>query len=287
MYTYYNDSDQLLYLDFPKLAATPYTVTLSGKVADPYGNTLGQDYVLRFSTRDYDPVLQLNGQGQVGTYNAYTDTQAVVLYRNTPEVRFDLYSVTPEEFLVLTGRDAWQKWDRYRPQEAESHPGVVATHHDADATRPISCASRCSERTMRRCLPGIYYLGIDGALPSGQRSPRQLLVRSDMNVTLKAAPDEALAWVTDLKTGQPVSGATVRFADNGGNDVQAVTGADGVARAKLTAPRRSLGPVGGLRQHRRRRVRRRLHRLAGRHQPVGLRRAGRVRSGSLRRLCLH
>ena len=93
VYTYYNESENYLYLDFYKAPDTDYSVTLAGKAADPYGNTLGEDYVLRFRTRGLDPILQLNNQTLVGTYNAYTGTQAVVLYRNLPEVRFDLFSV--------------------------------------------------------------------------------------------------------------------------------------------------------------------------------------------------
>ena len=121
---------------------------------------------------------------------------------------------------------------------------------------------------------GVYYLEPTATLPRGQRPPRQLLVRSDMNVTLKASTDEALAWVTDLKTGQPVAGAKVRFADNGGNDVKAVTDADGVAEAKLTDPAAHLGAAARHRHHRGGRVRRRVHQLAGRHHAVGLRRPG-------------
>ncbi len=90
---------------------------------------------------------------------------------------------------------------------------------------------------------GVYYLETDGDLPRGQRPPRQLLVRADLNVVLKASTDAALAWVTDLKTGQPVSGAQVRFADNGANDAKAVTGADGIAKVKLTGPRRPWEPL--------------------------------------------
>ena len=110
-----------------RLPDTDYSVTLSGKVADPYGNTLGEDYVLRFRTRGLDPILQLNNQTLVGTYNAYTGTQAVVLYRNLPEVRFDLFSVTPDEFLTLTGGEFWQKWENFRAEAGEPHPGMVAT----------------------------------------------------------------------------------------------------------------------------------------------------------------
>ena len=242
VYTYYNESENYLYLDFYKAPDTDYSVTLSGKVADPYGNTLGEDYVLRFRTRGLDPILQLNNQTLVGTYNAYTGTQAVVLYRNLPEVRFDLFSVTPDEFLTLTGGEFWQKWENFRPKQENrirewTRPGKAARNRVGYMREPLLTADE-------KPLPaGVYYLETDGDLPRGERPPRQLLVRSDLNVTLKASTDEALAWVTDLKTGQPVSGAQVRFADNGANDVKAVTGADGIAKVKLTSPRRTWEPL--------------------------------------------
>ena len=242
VYTYYNESENYLYLDFNRLPDTDYAVTLSGKAADPYGNTLGEDYALRFHTRGYDPILQLNNQNQVGTYNAYTGTQAVVLYRNLPEVRFDLFSVTPEEFLTLTGGEFWQKWESFQPKQENrirewTRPGKAARNRVGYMREPLLTADE-------KPLPaGVYYLEIDGDLPRGQRPPRQLLVRADLNVILKASTDAALAWVTDLRTGQPVSGAQVRFADNGKNDLKAVTGADGIAKVKLTAPRRMWEPL--------------------------------------------
>jgi hypothetical protein len=242
VYTYYNESENYLYLDFNKLPDTDYSVRLSGKMADPYGNTLGDDYVLRFRTRGYDPILQLNNQNIVGTYNAYTGTQAVVLYRNLPEVRFDLYSVTPDEFLTLTGREFWQQWDSFRPKQDSrirewTRAGTAARNRVGYMREPLLAADEGP-------LPaGVYYLEINGALSRGERPPRQLLVRANLNVTLKASTDEALAWVTDLQTGQPVAGAQVRFADNGGNDLTAVTDADGIAAVKLTSSRRTWEPL--------------------------------------------
>ena len=286
VYTYYNESENYLYLDFYKAPDTDYSVTLAGKAADPYGNTLGEDYVLRFRTRGLDPILQLNNQTLVGTYNAYTGTQAVVLYRNLPEVRFDLFSVTPDEFLTLTGGEFWQKWENFQPKQENrirewTRPGKAARNRVGYMREPLLTADE-------KPLPaGVYYLETDGDLPRGERPPRQLLVRSDLNVTLKASTDEALAWVTDLKTGQPVSGAQVRFADNGENDLKAVTGADGIAKVKLTEPAAHLGTAGRLRHDRGGRVRRGVHQLAGRHLAVGLRDAGRRGSGSLYRLCLY
>ena len=259
---------------------------MSGKVADPYGNTLGEDYVLRFRTRGYDPILQLNNQTLVGTYNAYTGTQAVVLYRNLPEVRFDLFSVTPDEFLTLTGGEFWQKWENFQPKQenrirAVARAGNAARNRIGYLREPLLTADE-------KPLPaGVYYLEIDGDLPRGQRPPRQLLVRSDLNVTLKASTDEALAWVTDLKTGQPVGGAQVRFADNGENDLQGRDRRRRHRQGQAHEPAPHLGTAGRHRHHRGGRVRRGVHQLAGRHLAVGLRDAGRVGAGSLHRLCLH
>jgi len=243
VYTYYNDMDNALFLDFDKSAATAYTITLSGKLADLYGNTLGEDYVLRFSTRDYDPILQLNGSTQVGTYSAYTQTEAVVLYRNVPEVKFSLYSVTPDEFIRLTGQNGWEAWDKYQPQSKNlirqwSVPSKAARNQIGFMREPLLGANG------QPLPPGIYYLMLGGITTAGQsRPPRQILVRSDMNVTLKAGQDEALAWATDLKSGQPIADATVRFADNGKNNVRATADADGVAQAALPAARNVWDPL--------------------------------------------
>ena len=152
VYTFYNEVDTALFLDFAKLPATEYTVTLSGKVADPYGNTLTKDFVLRFRTRDYDPILQLNGSTQVGTYNAYTQTEAVVLYRNVPEISFDLYSVASDSFIRLTGREGWQGWDKYQPRK-RTVSGSGPRLRKLRAMRSGFCASRCSAPTRSRSRP--------------------------------------------------------------------------------------------------------------------------------------
>ena len=82
VFTNYSDWDSSFSVNFDKLPNTPYTVTLSGKIADPYGNLLGRDAVVHFTTREYDPFVQLANRGIVGTYNAYTTTVAAVTYRN-------------------------------------------------------------------------------------------------------------------------------------------------------------------------------------------------------------
>lgn len=242
VYTYYNEYENHLYLDFAKEPATAYTVTLSGKVADLYGNTLGQDVVLHFRTGDLDTVLYLNEQNQISTYNAYTATQAVVTYRNLPEVRFDLYRVTIEELISVAGGDYWSAWNNYRPKADARIRQWTRT-----ATAPRNTVGFMREPLLdgagEALQPGVYWLELGAALPKNQSAPRQLLVRTDLNVTLKVSDDQALAWVTDLKTGQPVAGATVRFNDNMLEDRTATTDADGIAAVELTSKRNSWNPL--------------------------------------------
>jgi len=157
----YNEWDHDLYVGFDKLPATAYTVTLSGKVADPYGNLLGEDYVLRFTTRDYDPLLQLTGPGQIGTYNAYTATRAAVVYRNVPEITFSLYRVPDEDLIALTGREWWRAWDAYRPRDANLvHKWSVST--DAERNRTAVMFVELLDAEGQQLPPGAYFLQLQG-----------------------------------------------------------------------------------------------------------------------------
>jgi uncharacterized protein YfaS (alpha-2-macroglobulin family) len=268
VYTSYNEWDASLYVGFDKQPATAYTVTLSGKVADPYGNLLGQDYTVHFTTGDYPPYLQLSSAGYVGTYNAYTTTETLVTYRNVTTVTFTLYRVPDDDFIRLTGQDYWQTWDRYTPAEKNLvRQWTVATDAARNETgfvraRPFDCGLQTAgvprsgiadcgltESEIRNpkseiLQAGLFYLVVTSPnLTNSSRPPRQLIARTDLNVTLKSADSEALAWVTDLKTGQPVAGATVRFTDGDAIDVTAKTNADGVAKVTFAYTRRSWEPL--------------------------------------------
>ncbi|OIO98973.1 MAG: hypothetical protein AUK03_00335 [Anaerolineae bacterium CG2_30_64_16] len=244
VYTSYNEWDNNLYVSFTKLPSTAYTVTLSGKVADPYGNLLGEDVAIHFTTRDYDPLLELSGPGRVGTYNAYTVTEAIVTYRNVPEITFNLYQTPGEDFIALTGRDSWQAWDRYRLAMANLlHTWTVPT--DAKINQTALLRERLVGEDGQPVGPGMYFLQLTGKGIDSRPydSYRQLLARTDLNVTLKSAEYEALAWVTDLQSGQPVSDVTVRFTNGADLDLEAVTDQDGVARVTFEQPRQIWDPL--------------------------------------------
>ncbi|MGC8782134.1 MAG: Ig-like domain-containing protein, partial [Anaerolineae bacterium] len=242
VYTAYVEWDNTLYLNMEKLPDTAYTITLSGKIADPYGNLLGRDYVLRFTTRQHDPFVQLYSTGPVGTYNAYTPTVAAVSYRNVPQISFGLWALRDEEFIALAGQDFWDKWRTYTPKPADL---VRAWQVTTTAPRnQIGIATtRLEDRDGRPLAPGLYYLAVDSEtaqIVDRSEAPgaqRQLVARATANVMLKAWAGGALAWVTDLKSGRPLAGAEVRFSDGLGTDIRATTNQDGIAEATFDPPR--------------------------------------------------
>lgn len=244
VYTGYNPYDNVLWVDFNKLPATSYEVTLSGNVADPYGNLLGEDFEVAFRTRDYDPMLQIDTPAQVGTYNAYTDTEAVITYRNVPEIGFSLYNTPLQDYLLMTGSNWWEAWDRYLPnQDALIHSWTEKT--TARPNRTARLRSPITDAEGQQLPPGLYYLTVTGQdMASIDRTTtRRLLARTDLNIVLKAGQDEALAWVTDLKSGQPVAGVNVRFFSRDKIDVTVTTDSDGVARLEDMKTRQAWEPL--------------------------------------------
>ncbi len=82
--------------------------------------------------------------------------------------------------------------------------------------------------------PGVYWLNFSSPdLPDNSGQINHIMLVATANITLKVTPTEALAWVTDLKTGQPISDVAVQFYT--GSDAAPVgkpvqTDPDGLAR---------------------------------------------------------
>lgn len=62
---------------------------------------------------------------------------------------------------------------------------------------------------------------------------RHLMIVATVNITLKASERSLMAWVTDLQTGQPVSGARVQFFQKSTPIGEAVSDSNGIATVQL------------------------------------------------------
>ncbi|MCJ7738363.1 MAG: Ig-like domain-containing protein, partial [Anaerolineae bacterium] len=210
VYTYWWDNNTQLEISFPIEPNSAYTVTLSGDIEGRYGQKLGTDTVIRWSTRGYDPIVYLNAPYRVGTHSAYTETLAYVTVRNLGRVNFALYQMSLGDFLRTNGSDSWEYWDEYAPAQSNLvREWTLETDPPVNQRRTYGTSISIEPATP--LPPGIYYLQIEGDATSvyPEAAPavmpgigRQILVVSRHNVTLKTTPDEVLAWVTDLNSGQ-------------------------------------------------------------------------------------
>jgi hypothetical protein len=71
-------------------------------MADPYGNRIGEEQVVRFTTRPLDPAIYLQVPGNVGLYNAYTSTYVYISHLNVTQADITLSRLTWDEFQRLT-----------------------------------------------------------------------------------------------------------------------------------------------------------------------------------------
>ena len=215
VYTYYNSWDSRLWINWDRQPRTAYTVTFTATIGDPYGNTLGDEVVVRFSTGDYEPTAYLDVPGEMGTYNGYTQTRISATYRNVSRLDFQLYRLDEETFMNLTGEESWSFAEKFRPSEEMllrewSEETGAAPNESGKLITPLM------DEEGDPLLPGIYYLVMRAPeikYVQYRRPPHAMLVLSRHNLILKSTAAEALLWATDLSSGQPVAGLPVRLVD--------------------------------------------------------------------------
>jgi uncharacterized protein YfaS (alpha-2-macroglobulin family) len=234
VYTYWSDYDNSFAVSWDVQPSAGYEVRLGRAMSDPYGNAIGEDRQVRFTTRALDPMTYLAVPGNVGTYNAYTDTQVYLVHRNVSQVDLALYELDWDDFSSLTGPNRWEAWDAFTPRTQ----AALIREWSLPAEAPLN-----EGRYLRADLaedggalpPGLYFL--QSSAPEVQEREwwepsRHILVVSRIHLTLKLAQREALVWATDLASGQPVAGLyTTLLGPDGETLARGPTDDEGVFRA--------------------------------------------------------
>ncbi len=100
----------------------------------------------------------------------------------------------------------------------------------------LPAAPTAAPYTPEALAPGVYYLEIDSPETRDfyNEPNRHVLVVQSANITLKYSQETALAWVTDMQSGDPLPGLPVIFYNKDFNPVgTATTDADGLAVADI------------------------------------------------------
>ncbi len=204
-YSYWNDSKQQT-ISGGWLASQSYTVTISGKSQTVYGETLGQDTLIKFTAAPLDPDVYLNVNGAAGLYDASVPQIIYATYRNVNEIDYALYNMPRADLLRAVGNDRYDYWDNYKPNADNLlRKWTQAVSAPLNASRVISTAL-AGENPTTLLQPGAYYLEARTAADVAPASrSRHILIVTPYNLALKRNENQALVWATNLETGKPAA----------------------------------------------------------------------------------
>lgn len=216
-----------VFVDFPLEPNTQYTVTIPATAADPYGNTLGEDYIFTFSAPPYAPLASFNlpaGAAQVST-SFPSDVQ--VIHRNVSSLDVALYDAGLNVEWLFSPYLLNENTPTDEPLFQTTIP--VTTPEDELGVATVQLAGGGTLPT------GVYWLRVEAPEVDQETTWWQnhnvLLVVADTNLVMKEMFGEVNVWATDLATGQPAGGRNITVYKRSGEVAgTAVTDANGFAQ---------------------------------------------------------
>lgn len=223
----YEANGRMLQVIGPFPGRQTYSLKLPDTLRDVHGQPLTGERTLQFVVGEAQPTLQRPG-GPLVILDPAGGPRLPVYVMNHERVRVRLMKVTPDDW------GAFQEWVR-RPDEREP-PGKIAFD------QPVGTSAQPDRLTEMRVdlSPAlqdgrghvIALIEPEDAPTEPWRRQRVLAWVQATALAVDAVVDdrELVAWATDLATGAPAAGATVRLAPGG---AAAETDAAGLARLPL------------------------------------------------------
>ncbi len=177
-----------------------YTITLPAAMTDAWGQALGQDATFSFVEPDAFPSLR------VGTYQpelfVRPDAPTVAVKAvNLNTIFVSRSEMTLDDYLRFgVDYNFQQAYSPASPETWEVRPGLPRNE-----SQPVEIS--LNDGTLQT---GLYFVQFDTPDSEFQLS-RRTVVASNVNLTVKVSPTEALLWAVDLRTGKPVANASVRL----------------------------------------------------------------------------
>lgn len=216
-----------VFVDFALEPGVEYTVTVPATAADPYGNTLGEDYTFSFTGAPVPPMASFNLPREIAQVSRVFPSDVQILHRRVSQLDVALYEVGVDPDLIFNA---------YRMNEREpSGEPLFQTSIPVDPTsEELGVAT--VELAGGEALPtGVYELRVVAPEVESDSAWWQnrnvLLIVADTNLVIKEMFGEVNVWATDLATGEPVGGLDLTLYRRSGEAAgTAVTDENGFAR---------------------------------------------------------
>jgi uncharacterized protein YfaS (alpha-2-macroglobulin family) len=231
---WYNDWDWSI-VAFGLQPSTSYQVRLLAGMQDIYGNAIQDDQTIRFTTTAYEPYATLRMPYETPLFRASQPQEFYAQYLNIETLSLKLYQLDQALFAdLLSGKKS--SYD-YKPDEK-----LLVWETNLNNGAPLN------QRVIQKFTmtidggllpPGFYFLGLDSPKIRHSRTwvENRLFIVANANLTFKTTADEALAWLTDLESGQPLTGAALTVYDQNFQPIgEGQTASDGLLTLKVKPP---------------------------------------------------
>jgi len=205
------------HIHWDKTPGAEYCLTVLPGIADRYGNTIADETTACFTGGDMPTLFMPATRQNPIALDARVAAQLYFVSVNAPRANLTLSTMNERGFLSYEGspQTPLRRWTLEMNTRANQTAIVPVDLAEDGGTLPT----------------GYYYLAwsVPGAQTWWSTNLRFAVV--DRHVTLKVGATDALVWVTDLRSAQPIAGAPVRLLDRSGRQLgDGVTDADGIAR---------------------------------------------------------
>ncbi|HOW98340.1 MAG TPA: MG2 domain-containing protein [Kiritimatiellia bacterium] len=208
-----------------------YTVTLKPGLRSESGLSLAQPITRRVNFPSRDPALCFSAEGRYLSPSG--SLRIPLMHVNARECRLAAYPVPPQNLIQLALREAGRMehfwaWGGDGLVEKLTAPAWVYPTNALDS-RPETVArtavdlARLTEGPPR----GAYWLTAE---PEKGQGTRQLVMITDLGLSVKSADDGMLVWVNSLSAAQPVADVEVKlYAENNVELASGTTDGDGLS----------------------------------------------------------
>lgn len=209
-YLDWHQANSTLWISLPLKPEQEYTLWINHDLKDNFGNILGKEIQLKFLTSPYPLSVTMNtGHGII---EAYGDLLYPLYTVNAEEVFLQGAKVKKEDIIpLLSTKNIFWSSERYSKKNffRLENPLNLKAQPNKRQIFPID---------LKEILPdkyGLIFLQLDTHHPDKwERYPKAFLQVTDIGISGKFSPENNLIWVTELRTGQPISEAKVEIRDD-------------------------------------------------------------------------
>jgi uncharacterized protein YfaS (alpha-2-macroglobulin family) len=209
-YTEWDQSDSTLWINLPLQPETQYKLMIDAGLQDIFGNKLPEDVQLKFATAPYPASFSMNTRHRI--VEAYSDLNYPLYIINTPEILVEAARLSKEDILPLLADQkifrSSEKLDKKKFFDVQEKQKLPITRNKKDVF-PLRLREFFPEKF------GTIFLQVDTLLEDKwSRYPKAMLQITELGLTAKFSPENNLIWVTELRSGQPVTGAAIEIRDD-------------------------------------------------------------------------